>query len=479
MENIRSFIGEWNGGVRRQQGQHPDRRLHEAGREPRRRYPTLFPFVDILEGGSVYTSFGYEPFTPNNELRYNTFQLQDNFSIFQQGHSLTFGGELRELPVRERVLPRQAERLRLQLAGRLLHRRERLPRQPEPDDVAGHAADASRSAGTTSPGSEKPLQPLEVSTSAPTPRTSWQAKSNFSLTYGLRFDVPVFGDTGYAERRRRRHDVHGRERRHGAVLDGEAAGSEAPVVAARGLQLGRVRQPEHAGPRRHGHLHGQARLRLDLQPDRQHRRADRVRVSSDNTTARPFNPNTEQVQADQRDGRARLELRAGAHRPRTSSSRRSGAPASASTSASRAAGSGPSSTSTARTSTASTTSTPTSRTRTRTLRRRRRHGPRWIGTATASTPPVANAVVLKNQNVGSTWNISGSARAAPIAAGLYVKGGVPLRRGLEHGGPGLDRVRLLEQQPALGQPEQPGRRHTRLRRPGTACSRPGRTRSSG
>ena len=39
-------------------------------------------------------SFGSEPFTPNNELRYNTFQLQDNFTRFGNKHSLTFGGSL-------------------------------------------------------------------------------------------------------------------------------------------------------------------------------------------------------------------------------------------------------------------------------------------------------------------------------------------------------------------------------------------------
>ena len=53
----------------------------------------LFPFVDILDGaGTAYTSFGSEPFTPNNELRYNTFQLQDSFTKFGKKHTLTFGG---------------------------------------------------------------------------------------------------------------------------------------------------------------------------------------------------------------------------------------------------------------------------------------------------------------------------------------------------------------------------------------------------
>ena len=61
------------------------------GREPRLRGASFFPFVDILEGGTTYTSFGFEPFTPNNELRYNTFQLQDNFTRFSGHHTLTFG----------------------------------------------------------------------------------------------------------------------------------------------------------------------------------------------------------------------------------------------------------------------------------------------------------------------------------------------------------------------------------------------------
>ena len=50
----------------------------------------------------------------------------------------------REVPLRQLVLLRHPERLLVQLAGRLLHRREQLPRQSEPHDVAGDAGSSSR-----------------------------------------------------------------------------------------------------------------------------------------------------------------------------------------------------------------------------------------------------------------------------------------------------------------------------------------------
>ena len=84
--------------------QQSDRRLHLPGREPRVARDVL-PVRRHLGGRSAYTSFGSEPFTPNNELRYKTFQLQDNFTKFANKHSLTFGVSLRALRVRERVLP--------------------------------------------------------------------------------------------------------------------------------------------------------------------------------------------------------------------------------------------------------------------------------------------------------------------------------------------------------------------------------------
>ena len=81
--------------------------------------------------------------------------------------------------------------------------------------------------------------------------------------------------------------------------------------------------------------------------------------------------------------------------------------------------------------------------------------PRWVGTNRIN-PTVSNAVVMKNQDVGTNWNISGSLERT-YRAGLYVKGGYRYGRAWNTVDPGSNRVRLVEQQPALGQPE-PARR---------------------
>ena len=68
--------------------------LYDQRRESRA-VTQLFPFIDILDGsGTTYTSFGADPFTPNNELRYHTFQAQDSFTKFSKNHSFTFGASL-------------------------------------------------------------------------------------------------------------------------------------------------------------------------------------------------------------------------------------------------------------------------------------------------------------------------------------------------------------------------------------------------
>lgn len=50
-----------------------------------------FPLVDILNGGNVYTTFGYEPFTYNNKLNMDSYQFTDIFTTYKGAHELTLG----------------------------------------------------------------------------------------------------------------------------------------------------------------------------------------------------------------------------------------------------------------------------------------------------------------------------------------------------------------------------------------------------
>src|SRR5438093_3373383 len=95
LENLKSGVGEWNSVFGSMTNNlligytHQDESRGDKGQVP------AFPFVVIGDGtGGAYTSFGNEPFTPFNLLRYNTFQVQDSVTKFAKSHSITFGGNL-------------------------------------------------------------------------------------------------------------------------------------------------------------------------------------------------------------------------------------------------------------------------------------------------------------------------------------------------------------------------------------------------
>ncbi len=197
MENIRTIIGEWNSIV-------SDNKANSliAGYtyqdESRKPVGKFFPFVDILEGGSTYTSFGFEPFTPNNELRYGTFQVQNNFSWYAASrHMLTFGATLERYRSENVFFPgSQSVYVYNSLADFYA-------------DANGYLANPNRTTAPVTlrrfqvrwmnmPDLDKPIQPLEVFYAGAYAQDEWRVRDDLKLTLGFRFDVPFFGDTGYA-----------------------------------------------------------------------------------------------------------------------------------------------------------------------------------------------------------------------------------------------------------------------------------------
>ena len=196
LENIRSLVGEWNSQV----GSNMANNLivgyttNDESREPR---GTFFPLVDILQNGSTYTSIGYEPFTPNNELRYNTAQLQNNFTIFTTKHDLTFGATAQRYRSENVFFPgAQSVYVYNSLADFYT-------------DANGFLANPNRTTSPVNlnrfqvrynniPGQEKPIQPLDVLYAGAYAQDEWRATDNLKLTLGLRFDVPKFKNTAIA-----------------------------------------------------------------------------------------------------------------------------------------------------------------------------------------------------------------------------------------------------------------------------------------
>src|SRR5213080_3483200 len=91
LENIRSIVGEWNSSISSNMSNNLIVGYTSSDESRKNNGPPWFPEVEILKEGNPYTTFGFEPFTPDNQLRYHSYQLQDNYTVYLPKHSLTFG----------------------------------------------------------------------------------------------------------------------------------------------------------------------------------------------------------------------------------------------------------------------------------------------------------------------------------------------------------------------------------------------------
>ncbi len=198
MENIRSYVGEWNsqlGG-----GRYANNLIagYTKNDESRGYKGTIFPTVDILDPTTTttYLNFGFEPFTPDNQLRYNTLQFQNNFSVFTDKHDLTFGAAYERFRSENVFFP----------GSQSVYVYNSL--QDFYNDAQGYIANPNRTTATVTPrifqlrynnipGQTEPLQPLKVNSYSAYAQDVWRAARGLQLTLGVRADVPVFSPTGF------------------------------------------------------------------------------------------------------------------------------------------------------------------------------------------------------------------------------------------------------------------------------------------
>jgi len=197
LENIKSGVGELNSVL----GSRMANNIiagYTTNDESRGDIGKLFPFVDILApDGTAYTSFGSEPFTPNNELRYHTYQAQDSLTRFSAKHAWTFGGAFQRY---------ESDNSFFNCCKQTLYVYNSMA------DFYADANDALANPNRTTspvtlrrfqmrwmniPGLDKPLQVLKVVNGGGWAQDEWRPATNVTVTGGVRFDVSDFRNGGF------------------------------------------------------------------------------------------------------------------------------------------------------------------------------------------------------------------------------------------------------------------------------------------
>ena len=196
LENIRSGIGEWNAVIGKSAA-NQFQSGYTTQDESRNSRGNVFPLVDVYEAGTSYTSFGFEPFTFGNQLRYHTFQLQDNFTKFTSAHTLTVGTYAEKY---------HSDNVFLNCCPQSAYKYNSLA--DFYTDANGFLANPNRTVSPVTlgafqisysnlPGVTEPTQPLDVWYSAGYAQDEWRPRRNLTVTGGVRFDVSNFKPTGY------------------------------------------------------------------------------------------------------------------------------------------------------------------------------------------------------------------------------------------------------------------------------------------
>ena len=193
VENIRSVIGEWNYMINNTMSNNliVGYTFQDESRKSR---GSLFPMVDILRENTVYTTFGFEPFTPNNELRYSTWQLQNNLNIYKDNHTFTLGVSLERYESENIFFPGSQSVYVYNSLDDFY------------TDANDYLANPNRTVSPVTlnrfevrwnniPGQDVPVQPLKVVYPSLYAQDKWTVNDQLTLTYGVRFEAPFFQNT--------------------------------------------------------------------------------------------------------------------------------------------------------------------------------------------------------------------------------------------------------------------------------------------
>lgn len=238
-------------------------------RDARTPFSEDFPTIDIAEGGVTYTTAGHEPFSINNILDQDVFQLTNNLSYFRGNHAFTVGANFESFDF-------------FNSFNIFRHGVFFLPAFIPIGSTFGSLAEFF---AATAPGPNKknfagmigsgPFkgENIHVGQLSFYGQDELLATDRLKLTLGMRVDLPPYFTDPVDNPFSRGLKALDEERANGSGGPEQASRHEADLFAALRLQLERSRRPTHADPRRYRHLRRPGAVRVDwgrhFQPWRQ------------------------------------------------------------------------------------------------------------------------------------------------------------------------------------------------------------------
>jgi hypothetical protein len=158
-----------------------------ANRDYRSSDGAAFPLIDILDGANrSYITAGYEPFTPNNRLDTDTWQAQDNVTLYRGNNTITAGVNFEFFTFENTFTPTYYGQY-------IFNNMDDFRKAVNGDSVA-----LKRYVLTYSALPERALPTATTKVYQPGAYLQNETRlfdDRLTLTYGLRVDVPIFGNT--------------------------------------------------------------------------------------------------------------------------------------------------------------------------------------------------------------------------------------------------------------------------------------------
>lgn len=163
-----------------------------------RKYRTaMFPTVDILRDNQTYTTIGFDPFTPDNKLNYQTFNVTNNTTLIKGKHNITFGASFEAFKSNNLffyasngvwVFNSIAD---FKAAATAYLANPNLTTSPVPISRFNYRY-------TLLPDGQKPWQTFKNNILSAYIQDEYRANKNFRMNYGIRFDYLAIPNTASA-----------------------------------------------------------------------------------------------------------------------------------------------------------------------------------------------------------------------------------------------------------------------------------------